>query len=204
MGLKSAFPKSSFPKGSKDWVEADFNPATLELARMSKLLEHADIVMVQVKCGQEKYMRSAYALLTQVLDYFYFILEPAHKKKLDSLKFELNKVITLVEKRLMLNQKRGKELPIGSPEEVTGIDLLVKFQSLIYQYKGILGLGIVFSKRMASEDILDNALGIANLDKEVEKYEEDDVSEEELGEMPEEEQKEDVKENEENGSMQEM
>ena len=186
--------KNPFTSSAKEWVEAEFNPATLELARMSKLLEQSDMAMVQVKCGNEKYMRSAFALLTQVLDYFYFILQEGHKKSFDNIKQKLNGLITKVEKRNLLGQKRGKELPVGSKEESHAIDLLVKFQSAIYQHKGILGLGIVFKKRMASEDILDSALGIAKLDKDIEKLEEDEVSEEELGEMPEEEREEESEE----------
>lgn len=174
---------------NKDWVEAEFNPSALELARMSKLLEEADRYMVWVKCGKEAYMRVSYAILTQVLDYFYFILEKGHKDNFDTMKGKLNKSITAVERINLTARKRGKELPVGTEEESNAIDLLVKFQSMVYHYKGVLGLGIVFKKRMASEDILDSALGIENLDKQVEQTEEDlEFSEEELGELPKEEE----------------
>jgi len=174
------------PDPPKDWVEAEFNPASLELARMSKLLEEADRYMIQVKCGSEQYMRVSYSILTQILDYFYFILADGHKRKMDTLKRECNTLITFIERKNMNAQRRGREAPIGSNAEAEAIDKLVELQSMIYHLKGILGLGIVFKKRMSSEDILDSALGIDKLDKDVEEIDKD-YSEEEMGDLTEEE-----------------
>jgi hypothetical protein len=155
------------------WIESEFNPAQLELARMSELLNALDKVMVHVNTGNTTNLRLCYALEIQIFNYFKDRLPKPHREIINKICYDtkcmLYRVLNLI----------NSGHPNHRMEEIL-IDKLTHLTSLIYQYKGMLNLGITFRSKMTSEDILNNALGItkAEIEGDDEKgLSEDDVEE---------------------------
>lgn len=155
---------------SKNWMESEFNPSMLELARMNDLLLANDRVMVRVKTGDMSSMRPAYALLTQVVDYFYFNMVQTAKNYIDGLKKDLEKKISMVEIRIR-NGHRNYKL------ERETINTICEFQTIVYTLKGSLNLGLRFQSKMSRNDILDAALGITEEPPEEGEDDDSDVDE---------------------------
>jgi hypothetical protein len=111
--------------------------------------------MIMVKTHDVQRLRLAFALQTQVLDYFLFKLPPALKLKFKKYKEIVDDHIARIER---LGGRRNAVM------EAKALKLVISFGELIYLFKGNVGLGISFRKRMDEEDLLDNALGISKED----------------------------------------
>jgi hypothetical protein len=121
--------------------------------------------MVLLKNGRMEMSRPAFAIQTQVLDYFFFNLPPVVKTGVQDAKKYIEGLVTQVENRMRNNHRNyvmEREL----------VAKLCDFQTMLYTLKGGLNLGLRFQQKMSRNDILDSVLGISE--------DEDEDNEEEL------------------------
>lgn len=155
---------------SKDWMESEFNPSVLELARMNDLLLALDKCMVLLKNGRMEMARPSFSIQTQVLDYFFFNLPPTVKDASVKAKAYIEILITQVENRI----RNGKRNYVMERELVAKLS---EFHTMLYTLKGGMNLGLRFQQKMSRNDILDSVLGISEDEDEDDEEELNDESE---------------------------